>query len=360
MGVADPLLFVVGPGISEVEFGNRLPISDEAGQVVRNALAEVGIDPARCIFGNTVKCHPPGDSFDSLEHKAAIKKCQAYLRQDIAAVNTPVLLLGEGPLRVLRQDGKTKLGGFRGLWFKGWDRECFSVGHPESSDAAKFASDISRMADRMQGREAAFEPQLEIYESPAAAEALLRKLGQPDHPHWVFDIEAYDAVEFPSRKEVAVDPCHPDWRLRGIAFAWAKDKGAYVDCKGWTAEQASPYLSLAFCSDVSKGAFHGNYDEECVVYNGFTPEVRYRESDGMLAMIALGDGTHESLKLEKAVVDILKRPQYWSLFDKEKMRDADIKLVAQGSVGDACFTWELIEILHVRLERSEYLEWGNQ
>ena len=75
----------------------------------------------------------------------------------------------------------------------------------------------------------------------------------------------------------------------------------------------------------------------------------------MLAQVAMSDGTHESFKLEKAVVDILGHRQYWAEVDKSRMRDFSLEDVARGAVRDACHTLELEEILDERMRRGDRL-----
>ena len=118
--------------------------------------------------------------------------------------------------------------------------------------------------------------------------------------------------------------------------------------------QVSRLLTPAFTSPAPKGAFNGSYDEEGLIVPGWVEDVKNRTEDPMLAMVVLGNGQHESLKLERAVVDLLGRRQSWQV-DKQRMRDLPLREVARGAVGDACRTLELCWYLRGRLERTEYL-----
>ena len=62
-------------------------------------------------------------------------------------------------------------------------------------------------------------------------------------------------------------------------------------------------------------------------------------------------------RLKLAVVDVLRKPQYWDGFDKGRMRDIPIQFVARNAVGDACHTFALCEMLHGRLDRGDYMTW---
>jgi hypothetical protein len=206
------------------------------------------------------------------------------------------------------------------------------------------------------------------FRSLAEAEPFLRKLAVHLGP-WVFDIETYDAEEFPSRKHVAVDPCHPDFRVRGCAFALSKDIGAWVEfvdplaCSiGVLGSDADPLgpLAAAFASDAEKGAFNGGFDENGLVYGGWVPVIRNRVRDGMLSMVALGDGTHgqHGMRLEAGVVRLLKREAYWGGVDKGLMRDLPIEVVADGAVRDACATYELCDFLDAMATEGRHIEWS--
>lgn len=194
-----------------------------------------------------------------------------------------------------------------------------------------------------------------IYRSLADARLFLEGLAQHEGP-WTFDIETYDGYEFPSRKGVAVDPCHPDFRVRGVAIATSADEGAWVEfgVLDWADKAA---LSSAFASDAEKGAFNGGFDENGLVYAGWVPLVRNRTRDGMLAMIALGDGTHESLRLSHAIRVLLRREYHWDE-DKATVRDMPIEAVADGAVRDACATHELCDLLDGWAAEGKRIEWS--
>jgi hypothetical protein len=199
---------------------------------------------------------------------------------------------------------------------------------------------------------------VEIYEDLPSAASFLRRVIEHPGP-WTFDIETYDAAKFPSRREVATDPFHPDFRVRGVAIALSPTHGGWVDfLRGTDSEE----LREAFASDAEKGAFNGGFDESGLVYTGVVPVVRNRSRDGMLALIALGDGLQRQeqhvFRLETAVVKILKRSQYWSGVDKSMMRELPIKTVANGAVRDACFAHELCDLLDARAAENRYIDWS--
>ena len=200
-----------------------------------------------------------------------------------------------------------------------------------------------------------------LYRSLAAAAPYLLELAAHPGP-WTFDIESYDAGAFPSRKNVSVDPHHPDFRVHGVAFATSAKVGAYVffelldDCRDLDGDGVDA-LRVAFDSDAEKGAYNGHFDENGLVYTGWVPRVRNRARDGMLSTIALGDGTHENLKLPHVAKLLLRRETTWEI-DKSTMRDQPVEVVADGAVHDACLTHELCDLLDAWANEDRRIQWS--
>lgn len=215
---------------------------------------------------------------------------------------------------------------------------------------------------------------IQRYPSLQAAEPFLRKLAVRVAP-WVFDIESYDAVEFPSRKPVSVNPFHPDFRVRGAAIALSPTRAAWLELNGDPTGQgrrltaagarvlcptAMDALALAFGSLAEKGAFNGSFDENGMITAGWVPEIRNRSRDGMLALVALSDGTQAmrgGLTLETAIQKLLRHEVYWEI-DKSLMRDLPIEKVAEGAGHDACYTYELCDALDLRADEGKTIEWS--
>lgn len=202
---------------------------------------------------------------------------------------------------------------------------------------------------------------VKLYRDLCAAAPYLRALAQAPGP-WTFDIETYDAGAFPSRKTVSTDPHHPDFRLHGVAIATSAHDGAYIflgdtdDCRDLDGDGIDA-LRAAFDSDAEKGAYNGHFDENGLVYTGWVPRVRNRVRDGMLSTIALGDGTHESLKLPHVAKLLLKRETTWEI-DKSTMRDQPVEVVADGAVHDACLAHELCDLLDAWAEEDRRIQWS--
>jgi uracil-DNA glycosylase len=371
-----PSLVIVGDAPDEAAEFALEPFSGACRDLVATALGRAGLDPGACAWVNLSRCRAAGDDLKGAPHQKAEKRCRKFLVPDMdrtGGSGIPLLLLGERALHGFwKEEGrKPSIGAYRGLWIEAKQvapgRKAFVARHPRDIFAdrnpearrAEFFEDIRRMGESLNNPPLA-NITSQVYANAIEAREFLTWLAAREEP-WAFDIEAYDAVEFPSRLGVSTDPCHQDFRLRGVAFSWGVNEGAYVDLMGWELDPVpvSELFTPVFASDAEKWAFGGHYDEEGVAYTKLAADgVRNRAGDGMLAMIALGDGTHDSLRLEKAVVDVLKRPQYWQGFDKAKMRDVPLADVADGAIGDACYTFELCTYLHERIRAEEYLRWN--
>lgn len=362
-----PKLMVVGmsPVGPEEEEGKHHV--GEAGQLVRESLKAAGLDPVADVgYLNLTRCRPNQDNFDDPAWAKAVKCCSRFLNRDLSG-QTPVLALGTRVLQVLSGDSKARISGYHGLWVATQKHfRLFAAHYPagffripnDEQRVALLEEFAAEMQTLVKGLESASAPTREvpIFRTPEEAERTLTWLASFPHP-WAFDIESFDAVEFPSRKNVSTDPCHPDFRMHGIAIAVSSTKGFYLYLKDYHENKKvwTRVLAPAFGSPAEKWAFSGHFDEEGVVYPGWVPKVVNRRGDGMLALVTLGNGFNESLRLERATVDILKRPQYWSGLDKSKMRDHPVDQVAAGAVEDAMNTYALCQALHHRMKRRQYL-----
>lgn len=194
-----------------------------------------------------------------------------------------------------------------------------------------------------------------IFPDPWKARGFFERLATFEYP-WAFDIETFDAGEYPSRLEVATDPCHPDFRVHGIAVAWGPKKGAYTVLKdAYSARhEARDFMSPAFASAAKKLAHNASFDHEGLVYNEWVYEIVNRQCT-MITTGALSDGTQENLKLERLATALLGIERTWMDFDKSTMRDADIEIVARGAVSDTISTWRLGAFLDERMKQGAYL-----
>ncbi len=303
-----------------------------------------------------------------------------FCRKGFPPPEVPLLVLGDRPVVAATNDQWATARGLRGLWVRAAavEHRVYVARDPEelrhvgeddvalrSAFMAEWRADLRRLADQVLRRATPRAIKMSVYRTPGEAAPLLRRLAAYPHP-WAFDIESYDAQVVPSRRDVSTDPCHEDFRVRGVALAWGSAAGVWLEFiaghPGGPVVEASSdewreVLDPAFGSDADKVAFNGGFDEEGLTYNGWVSEVRNRRGDGMLDMVALSDGRHASLRLERAVVDYLGLPQYWNGADKGRIREMALADVARSAVEDACATLALHRDLEGRLRRGEYFEW---
>lgn len=361
---AQPRLLVVGLGPAQEEEAQGRHLVGPGGQVVRTALRAAGLDDEADVgYLNLTRCRPDGDDFESKPWQAAQRRCRRWLDRDLQR-GLPILALGSKPLRVLAGDPKVAVTGYHGLWVASqMGHRLFSLRHPagilRAEEPARdlllqeFYAEVATALATAAPDATALRP-VPIYRTPREAQGTLAWLAQHPHP-WAFDVESYDAIEYPSRQRVSTDPCHPDFRLRGVAIAIGSDRGFWLELNASEKTAWRAILEPCFASGAEKWAFSGHFDEEALVYPGWVSRVTRRWGDGMLALVSLSGGQHPSLRLERAVVDLLGRPQYWGGADKSRLRDAPIEQVAAGAVEDAMACFALCVHLHGRMQRGEYL-----
>jgi DNA polymerase len=110
-GNADADLMFVGeaPGANEDRQG--LPFVGQAGRLLDQLLAEVGLERGDVFIANVLKCRPPGNRDP---HPAEIEACQSYLMRQVELIQPRVICtLGNFSTKLLRGDstGITRLHG---------------------------------------------------------------------------------------------------------------------------------------------------------------------------------------------------------------------------------------------------------
>lgn len=360
----------LGPGRLEEQQGQ--PFIGQGGQILRRALRSVGLDPDAQGYANLTECRPPDNDFGSKVWRTAQRRCIHHLLRNLSGGTEPLLLLGLEAARHLTADTKLKLGAAAGLWTFATvaDRPAFVARHPAAltrlEDPAEmraagqaYRRDLQRLVDGLRARSAPPSKDVFIFPTPDRARDFLLLLANRRQA-WAADIESYDAKECPSRKKVATDACHPDFRLRGFAAGWIEPDGrpfvGYIDCAPWEDRkaEASRLFAPAFLSPAPKIFFNGHTDELGLTVPGWVRTVRHRAADPMLAAICLGDGTQPANSLARLTVDVLGHANHWQS-DKRRMRDLPLAEVALGCAGDVIDTYRLAMVLHRRLRRGEYL-----
>ena len=365
-----PKLVAVGVAPGGADELQGVPFVGPSGDLLRQALRAAGLDDRQDVaYVNLGRCRPAHDNCASAAWKEAERRCVTYLARDLTGWRGPLLLLGTRPAQYFFRDAKVKAPSKRGLWYTLPNGlTAFVENHPAtilraggqsptSATRQQFFAGIARMAQRVLGREQVPQVQVTVYPHPAAAGAYLQRLarGAPQG-RWFFDIETYDAKETPSRRCVATEPFHPDFRVRGVAIADGPTTGVWIELMPWQARipEAARLLAPAFASEDEKGAFAGGFDENGLIVPGWVPEVRNRARDPWLAAIAL-DTVGGGHSLERLVVDVLGEPQPKAGVDRGRIREMSLAAVAEYAIYDACAEWRLDEALRARLAAGQYL-----
>lgn len=145
-------VMIVGeaPGKTEDERGK--PFQGASGQVLRDELSRVGVNPEECYITNTVKCRPP----DNAKPKAGqIKACKQYLDAEIASVKPEyIITLGSIPTKAILKKAKItevhgqviEMPGFKGM-------ACFHPAYTlyDPSKLPVLKKDFKRIADTIRG-----------------------------------------------------------------------------------------------------------------------------------------------------------------------------------------------------------------
>lgn len=314
----------------------------------------LGFEGGRAALARLPQCEHFGPDG---ERRKVLQRCAKHLLADLPQ-GLPAVAVGDEPTYALLGNRDHPSHYHRGLWRRGvGGRRVFVL----ESGSPRFASDAARCARTLARR--APEPlrSLKVLVDPLAASASTLSAWLSGHPGpWAFDVESYDVAAHPSRPGVAVDACHPDYRLRGVAVAWSEDEGVWFDFLALESgpEAWRPLLDPVFGSAALKVAHNGHFDEDGLVVGRWVSRVANRAGDSMLEWLALSDGRHAGLSLERLVVDVLGQDQWWEEFDKSEMRAAPIERVAAAAVRDAGYSLWLHCHARDLMSRGEY--WDGQ
>lgn len=280
------------------------------------------------------------------------RRCAAFLRADLPP-GAPVITAGDEATYALLGSRERGAAYWRGLWVRAaaeWgERRVFPLveGDRLAGDLARFIRTLSAPAPQPRHLEVVVDP------GGVPGRTVMRRLAEHPGP-WAFDVESYDGAAFPSRPGVPTDPCHPDFRVRGVAVAWSEDEGAWLELAPLGPEAWRPWLAPVFGSPAVKAAQGGHFDEEALVVPGWVPAVVNRGEDSMLAALSLSDGRHASLRLERLAADLLGADPWWDAADKARMRDLPLADVARAAVLDAGMALWVCTHARDLMERGEY------
>lgn len=115
----------VGEAPGENEEREGIPFVGRAGEMLRNALSEVGISEQDAVFANTCRCSPPGNRNPT---KNEMQCCVRYLRDELKEFKGLVVLLGSVALWAVL--GKRSILQNRGYGFFESGKKFLATLHP--------------------------------------------------------------------------------------------------------------------------------------------------------------------------------------------------------------------------------------
>ncbi len=117
IGPDDAEIAIVGEAPGATEAIKRTPFVGQSGQLLRNTLVKVNIDPLKTFITNAVICRPPGNETPTPD---IIERCRKRLVEELRCRPIKLVLsLGNTPMRSLLKDNKLKITQERGR-----PREC--------------------------------------------------------------------------------------------------------------------------------------------------------------------------------------------------------------------------------------------
>jgi len=149
----DWLMVGEGPGAEEDERGE--PFVGQAGKLLDNMLAAVGMARGRGVYiANTVKCRPPGNRTPEADEMAA---CFPYLERQIELLRPQLIVALGRPAAQTLLDREVKIGAARGSVFEYRGIPLVVTYHPayllrNLPDKAKAWEDLCFARTAMRGR----------------------------------------------------------------------------------------------------------------------------------------------------------------------------------------------------------------
>ncbi len=129
-GNLDARLFFIGEGPGATEDQQGRPFVGQAGKILDQLLADIGIDRKDVFIGNAVKCRPPGNRTPTMEE---INACEPFLLSQIALIEPQlIVLLGSAALNAVIGPGHS-ISLVRGSLMEHQGMLFFPVFHPAAS-----------------------------------------------------------------------------------------------------------------------------------------------------------------------------------------------------------------------------------
>jgi uracil-DNA glycosylase family 4 len=296
-------VMIVGEAPGEREDDSHQAFVGRSGQLLRDVLRRVGLDPDEVFITNVAKCRPPENRAPT---KAEAKTCAAsYLKRELAAVDPDfVLALGNTPLQALV--GRSGITKYRGALYG----NVFPTFHPayvlrSPQFEPQFVSDLERFARLARGEAEPTQARskLKIIKSESQLDWLKKELATKEVV--AFDFETSDRGPGYKKDERYFAPWDPPVEGRQAAmvcasFAW--EEGASVVLPLWHVE--SPWMDRwrevwtgfrgVLCRDHLKLVAHnGKFDCKWAWHFGVPLRMTF---DTMLAAHILDENRLKGLK----------------------------------------------------------------
>ena len=207
------------PGYREVEL--EKPFCGKAGQLLREMMSSIGLDPHDFYITNVVKCRPPGNR---TPEKEETESCAWYLEREIEVMDPPVIFtLGNVALKALT--GKSGITKRRGqvLTSELTEGKVLPSVHPayvlrNTGAHGLLLEDLKKLKGMVKGKQdrSAIDPKIIIVKNLQGLGKLERILAAYDGPIG-YDIET-----------TGLDRYMEDGRVLSIAFGLWKARKAYV------------------------------------------------------------------------------------------------------------------------------------
>ena len=124
----DVMFIGEAPGKREDDINK--PFQGEAGEILDELFASIGISRKSVYITNTVRCRPPSNRKPKAPE---IKACSYWMEKELERVNPKyIVLLGGTAMRNFKELGRESISSIRGRFFKIGDYSVFSMFHPAS------------------------------------------------------------------------------------------------------------------------------------------------------------------------------------------------------------------------------------
>lgn len=331
------------PGFREDE--EHAAFVGPSGQLLREELSKVGLDPKECYISNVVKCRPPENR---TPNKTESKTCAGtYLVQELEKVDPDfVLILGNSPLQALV--GRSGITKYRGQTY-GEEPLLFPTFHPayvlrSPQHLPTFKSDLARFARMVAGESSKAEPtKVRIVRSVAGLKRLIEELSHAD-------VISYDI------ETTGLEEWRPDAKIVSISFTTEPGRATVVPLHHATQTWKDPDKVLRALKtslerpDAKYIAQNGKFDCRWLASNGIFVRQTF---DTMLAAHVLDENRAKGLKPLSQI--LLGVDAYDVGVDTTDCFNQDLRKLCIYNGKDTDYTFRLYDLFKSQLKEQPRL-----